>query len=181
MAINTNNWKRSHTFNGGYSSYLDGKWHKYQGLDGCLDEIRDLVEDAYAYAEQVTKENEDLRDLHWENEKLKEMKAELDEAREERYCGFPMTKQQRQACRDWEDQHWTNQHAAPDTKSRLAKMGAIGGSFYYKFVPTSIGTSGCIVCSSCMEKARRNCGDNRDRLRELIKEYDAEFQFQEIG
>lgn len=29
MAINTNDWKRSRTFNGGYSSYLDGKWHEY--------------------------------------------------------------------------------------------------------------------------------------------------------
>lgn len=175
------NWKRSNTFKGGFSSYLDGKYHDYQGLEGCLGEIKDLVEDAFAFAERKAEENEELKNLHWENEKLQEMKEELEKAKEDYYRGFPISKEQAQACRDWEDQHWTNQHAAPDTQSRLAKMGAIGGSFYYKFVPTSIGVSGCIVCSSCMEKARRNCGDNRKRLRELIKEYDAEFQFQEIG
>lgn len=108
------------------------------------------------------------------------MKADRDLMEADYHRGFPITEQEQKAIREWEDQHWTNQHNAPDNKSRLAKMGAIGGSFYYKFVPTSIGTSGAICCSACMEKARRNSGDNRDRLRELIKEYDAEYEFQDF-
>ena len=52
MAFKTVEWKRSNTFRGGFSSYLDGKFHTYQGLEKCLDEIKDLVEDAYAYAER---------------------------------------------------------------------------------------------------------------------------------
>lgn len=181
MAFKTVEWKRSNTFRGGFSSYLDGKFHTYQGLEKCLDEIKDLVEDAYAYAERKEEENQELKDLHWESDLLKKMKADHDLMEADYYRGFPITEHQQKAIQEWEDQHWTNQHAAPDNKSRLAKMGAIGGSFYYKFVPTSIGISGCICCSSCMERARRNSGDNRDRLAELIKEYDAEYEFQKIG
>lgn len=181
MANNLSFWKRNNTFKGGYSSYLDGKYHQFQGLDKCLDEIRYLVEDAYAYAEQTAQENEQLKDLHWENELLKEMKADRDLMEANYHRGFPITEHQEKAIQEWEENHWTTQHNAPDNKTRLAKMGAIGGSFYYNFVPTSIGTSGTICCAACMEKARRNSGDNRDRMNELIKEYDAEFEFQEIG
>lgn len=181
MSKSVTNLKRTRTFRGGFSSYLDGKYHTYQGLENCLNEIRDLVEDAYAFAERKEEENQELKDLHWENEMLKKMKADRDLMEADYYRGFPITEKQSEAIREWEDNHWTTQHNAPDTISRINKMGAIGGSFYYKFVPTSIGTSGCICCSSCIKKARRNCGDNRDRYRELLKKYDAEFEFQEIG
>ena len=178
--FNFADWKRSQVFRGGFSSYLDGKYHDYQGLDNCLTEIKNLVEDVFVFAERQAEENEALKDLHWENEELKKMKADRDLMEADYHRGFPITEQEQKAIRKWEDQHWTNQHNAPDNESRLAKMGAIGGSFYYKFVPTSIGTSGAICCSACMEKARRDSGNNRDRFRELIKEYDAEYEFQDF-
>jgi len=109
------------------------------------------------------------------------MKSDRDLMEADYHRGFPITEQEQKAIREWEEQHWTNQHNAPDLESRLRKQGAIGGNFHYKFVPTSIGVSGCICCTSCMNKAYMNCGNNRDRLKELIKEYDAEFEFQEIG
>ena len=176
-----NKWKRSNIFRGGFSSYLDGKWHEYQGLDRSIDEIRDLVEDAFCYAERMAEENQELKDLHWENEQLQEMQKRIDYLETSQRHGFPIDEDQYKAIRAWEEQHWTSQHNAPDLESRLRKQGAIGGSFHYKFIPTSIGVSGCICCSACMRKALMNSGGNRDRERELIKEYDAEFEFQEIG
>lgn len=140
-----------------------------------------MVEDAFAFAERKAEENEELKDLHWENELLKKMKADRDLMEADYYRGFPITKQEQKAIKEWEDQHWTNQHNAPTLDARLAKQGVSGGSFYYKFVPTSIGTSGTICCSACMERARRDSGNNRNRFRKLIKEYDAEFEFQELG
>lgn len=174
-------WKRRQVFRGGYSSFLDGKYHNYQGLDNCLTEIRELVEDVFTFAERQAEENEELKDLHWENDLLKEMKQKYDDMKEDYFRGFPISKEQKNAIEKWKDQHWTNQHNAPDLKSRMSKIGVSGGNFYYNFVPTSIGTSGTICCSACMEKARRDSGNNRDRFRELIKEYDAEYEFQELG
>jgi len=173
-------FKRNTTYKGGYSSYLDGAFHQYQGLDKCFDEIRDTVEGVFAFAERVQQENEELKDLHWENQEIQNLQKQLENEKEKNYYGFPISKSENEAITEWQDQHWTNQHNAPDLKTRLRKQGAIGGSFTYEFVPTSIGTVGTIVCPACREKARRNCGDDRERYRELLKEYDAEFEFQSI-
>ena len=181
MVVKNADWKRRMTYQGGYSSYLDGKFHDYQGLDNCMNEIRDLVEGVFCYAERLEKENEDLKDLHWENDLLKKMKADRDLMEADYYRGFPITESEQKAIREWEDKHWTEQHNAPDTKSRLSKMGAAGGNFHYRFTPTSIGTVGTICCTACQNKARRNSGENRDRYAELIKEYDAEFTFQDLS
>ena len=173
-------WKRKMTYQGGYSSYLDGKFHTYQGLDNCLSEVRDLVEEVFCYAERLEKENEDLKDLHWENDLLKKMKADRDLMEADYHRGFPITEQEKKAICDWEDKHWANQHNAPTLDARLSKQGAIGGSFHYRFTPTSIGTVGTICCTACQNKARRNSGENLERYKQLIEEYDAEFTFQNL-
>lgn len=172
------NYKRSMAYKGGYSSYLDGTFHKYQGLDKCLDEIKDTVESVFAYAEKLKEENEELKNLHWENEELQRLQRELETEKAKNYYGFSISKGEHEEIEKWKDQHWTNQHNAPDLATRLKKQGAIGGAFTYEFIPTSIGTAVTIVCPACREKARRNCGDNRERYKELLKEYDAEFEFQ---
>ena len=174
------NYKRNTTYKGGYSSYLDGTFHHYQGLDKCLDEIRDTVEGVFAFAERVQQENEELKDLHWENQEIQNLQKKLETEKAKYNYGFPISEYGNKKIMEWQDQHWTNQHNAPDLKTRLRKQGAIGGSFTYEFIPTSIGTIGTIVCPACREKARRNCGDNRERYRELLKEYDAEFEFQNL-
>ena len=176
--MNIVNYKRNTAYKGGYSSYLDGTFHKYQGLDKCLDEIRDTVEGVFAFAEQLQQENEELKDLHWENQEIHKLQEQLENEKTKYEYGFPISEACHKKIMDWQDQHWTNQHNAPDLDTRLRKQGAIGGSFTYEFIPTSIGTVGTIVCPACREKARRNCGDNRERYRELLKEYDAEFEFQ---
>lgn len=72
-------------------------------------------------------------------------------------------------------------------------MGAIGGSFRYEFVPTSIGTVGRCICNSCKHKARKNAEEivNKNdfsskgeyekalntKIQHLEKKYDAEFIF----
>lgn len=145
-----------------------------------MNEIRDLVEGVFVYAENLEKENEELKDLHWENDMLKKMKADRDLMEADYYRGFPITEKEAESIKKWEDKHWTEQHAAPNLETRLKKQGAIGGSYHYEFTPTSIGTIGAICCTSCQNKARQNAGDNRERYRELLKEYDAEFVFQNI-
>ena len=91
-----------------------------------------------------------------------------------------MTKEQHDACYEWEKKHEAEQHNAKTLEMRLRRHGAIGGGYYYKFVPTSIGVTGTYCCSQCINKARRNCGDNYDRYKELVKEYDAEYEFQDL-
>ena len=169
-------WKKDMVYQGGYSAYLDGQFHTYQGLDKCLDEIRDLVGDVFCHAEKIEKENADLKDLHWENAMLKRMKADRDLMEADYNRGFPITESEKEAIEKWIKNHCDTQHK---DYNKLSKMALTGGNFYYKFIPTSLGTFGVICCSTCLERARRNSKDSGEYCRDLIKEYDAEFAFQE--
>lgn len=190
---NLSGWKRNHVLNGGYSSYLDGKFHTYQGLDKCLDEIREQMIETLDSYERIAAENEHLKDEHWKDEQMAKMREETERMKDDYYRGFPISKAESEAISAWKDQHWTVQHQAPTNEARLRKMGAIGGSYSYHFVPTSIGTAGSCRCNACYNKALRQAykeleearaADSRfdfhGRMRQLCEEYDAEFDFQSL-
>ena len=170
----------SDIYKGGYSISVNGKWREIHGLNNCIDEINFIVDDLVEQVENLKEENKELKDEHYKDETIQKLEKEKRELQDQLYRTFSISKSENEAITEWKNQHWTNQHNAPDLTTRLRKQGAIGGSFTYEFVPTSIGTVGTIVCSACREKARRNCGNNRERYKELLKEYDAEFEFQNL-
>lgn len=176
--------------NGEYSSYLNGKYHEFQGYEKCLEELGYTMQKVLDYAEKVEEENKRLNDEHWKDDRLQEMKKKFDQMFDDYRRGFPITEEQKKAIGEWEDQHWEKKHNAPDLLSKLDKQGAIGGAFSYHFVPTSIGTSGVCRCDSCYRKMLRELGNEseyksygvyRNEKEKLVKNYDCEFEFQEIG
>jgi len=179
---------------GSYSTYRDGKFISVGTIDEVCDQIKEMVMSARESRDHAISELASLKEEKWKDNELQAMKTKLDQMKEDYWRGFPISAEEAAAIRSWEDKHWTNQHQAPTTEKRLAKMGAIGGSFSYEFIPTSIGTSGLICCNTCRNKARAKAyeelytiaKDNpkfrlADRIRELEKEYDAVFQFQELS
>ena len=62
-----NSWKSNKILNGKYSSYLNGKYHDFQGLYNSLEEIKKLVEETLEYAESVEEKNKELLDEHWKD------------------------------------------------------------------------------------------------------------------
>ena len=131
--------------------------------------------------EAINKELTDLRSENWKDETLQDMKTQLEEMRSDYYRGFPISKSEYDAIQKWKDNHYNTQHNAKTNLQRLEMGGAIGGTFHYEFVPTSIGTSGSCVCGVCKNKAMREANGDRNKYRELLKKYDAQFEFQEIG
>lgn len=182
------NWKSDRILNGNYSSYLNGKFHEFNGLIASLDEIKKQVENTLDYAASVEDKNKELEDEHWKDKKLAEMKEKYSQLESEYHGGFPISEWQRKAIREWEDQHWTKRHNAPDNLTRIRKSGAIGGSFEYRFVPTSIGTVGKICCQACMRKVdaelrqyeNLSIADYRKKKDEIKEKYDSEFVFQDL-
>ena len=183
-------WKANLLRKGKYSSYLNGKYHEFQGYERCLEEVAHSMQEVLDYAEKVEQKNKELEDEHWIDERLRSMKERYDKMSADYWRGFPISEEQKKAIDEWQDQHWTKQHNAPDTLSRLYKQGAIGGSFSYRFVPTSIGTSGVCRCDSCYRRMLNELGsekDYKDGYREymdlketLIEKYDCEFEFQKM-
>ena len=172
-----------------YTSFKNGNIIHVGSVDDICNSIRERIESAEDAAERAQEQMREMRDEKWKDKELQAMKEQLDAVRERLRCGFGISKDETNAINAWKDQHWTNRHNAPDTNTRMRQQGAIGGSFEYKFVPTSIGTAGSVCCATCMEKARREAykicetdETNRywDVLQKCIKKYDAEFEFQEL-
>ena len=49
-------------------------------------------------------------------------------------------------------EEYAEKHGLKTSEERLRAGGAIGGTWTYKFVPTSIGTIGTCICGKCQEE-----------------------------
>lgn len=183
--------------NGRYMTYTeDGKLMEVPSIDEICDAIKIRVRQAEEREESAVKAMEELREEKWKDNQLQQMKNELEMLRKDYYRGFPISEQGQNNINNWQDNHWITQHNAPNLETRLNLMGAIGGSFKYEFIPTSIGIIGRCICSSCKNKARKNAEEivnkndfssTRDyekalktKIQHLEKKYDAEYTFQDI-
>lgn len=169
--------------------YKNGNFQEIVDVDTICNSIKELVDSADRRAQRANTELEKLLNEKWKDEELQEMKAKLAEMKASYYQGFPISDSEDEAIKNWKDQHYTNQHNAPDMTSRIQMQGVSGGLFTYIFLPTSIGTSGTCRCNSCYKKAQFNTGypeeyvtinDYYKELEYNIKKYDAEFEFQHI-
>lgn len=126
-----------------------------ENLCSKIQEIDDGKDRRIKYLE---KENKELKDEHYKNSEMQIMKEQLDRMRKDYYRGFPISDKEDDAIKEWCNKHDVEAHGLNTLDKKLKAGGCIGGRYSYKFVPTSIGVSGSIVCS---------CG--------------ASFEFQEIG
>ena len=142
----------------GYSTYYDGEYIDVADLEECLKSIRCRNEDNERRIEYLKEENRKLREEYDKDEEIQRMKLELDKMSEDYYRGFPIAETEQDSIKKWKKKHDEDVHGLMTNKMRLKAEGCCGGRYIYKFIPTSIGISGKIVC---------NCG--------------AEFEFKEIG
>ena len=177
-------WKSKALKEGHYTGYLNSKWHQFQGYEICLEELANCIQETLDYAEQQEKINEELRDENWKDEQLQAMKTKYDKMEAAYRRGFPISEEQAEKISEWKEKHVENHHGG------VLHGGAIGGSWEYHFIPTSIGVCGTVYCSSCREKMKRELGRPEDYKggyaeygvvqSELSKKYDCEFEFEEI-
>ena len=117
-------------------------------IDGLLDEIREV---ANAYERNLTylaRENKKLRDEHYKDAEMADMKRQLANLEEAYYRGFPLTEEQERKINEWKKKHDAEQHNNPQ-----GYHGVSGGGFAYIFYPTAIGTPIKCRCNICHERA----------------------------
>lgn len=178
---------------GRYGTYRDGKFIEVGTIDEVCAQLKEMVMSAREDRDRARAELQAMSDEKWKDTQLQEMKQRLQSMQDDYYGGFPISTSEHKAITDWKDQHWTNQHMAPTLELRIKQSGVSGGQFFYEFHPTAIGTAGSIICSRCLNKARRQfyqemfaaeaSGEKFDphaRWGELLKEYDVEFEFQSL-
>ena len=113
-----------------------------------LDNFYQQVKKDYDYYEKriakLEEENQKLKDEKWKDNQLQEMKKQLDIAQKDCLRGFPISEDQHEKIKQWIQKHEEEAHSST---LNLPRGGAIGGSYIYSFIPTSIGVFGTIKCS----------------------------------
>lgn len=142
-----------------YSKYdvESGKITRVYDLEKCLRAIRVRNQDNENRIKYLEEENKKLKDSHYKDDELKEMKSRLEKMQKNYYRGFPISEEEEKAIESWKKEHAAEVHGLKTADERMMAGGCIGGIYKYEFIPTSIGVSGKIKCS---------CG--------------AEFEFQKI-
>ena len=127
-------------------------------VENSFNSIQKYIETLEIQNQHLLEENKKLKNEHYKDEKLSEMKSRLDKMEKEYYRGFPISEEENDRIKSWMNKHDEEVHNAHTLSEKLRLGGCCGGRYSYHFIPTSIGTVGTIKCS---------CG--------------AEFTFQEIG
>ena len=102
-------------------------------LDESLDSIKTRFEELIQANQSLFGQLQELKQEKWADERLIETKDKLKTMSEEYYRGFPISAETGSRINEWKKNH---RHDG----------GAIGGTFTYEFIPTSIGTIGTIKC-----------------------------------
>lgn len=143
---------------------VNGALRQVHDSDDALESIRIEYESKVDTIPRLSEANKKLKDEAYKDNELSAMKKELSDAKkrfqeqlEDYDRGFPISAEENEKIEAWKKQHLSEAHGSKTSVERLAFGGAIGGTFKYEFVPTSLGVIGSVKCS---------CG--------------AEFTFQEI-
>ena len=116
-----------------------------------LDAIKREFDSQNARIIYLQNQNKKLKEEHYKDTELQKMKEELERVRADMYRGFPISAEQEQRIKEWQDKHDAEVHGLKTLKERVHAGGCIGGRYSYEFVSTSIGVIGTAKCN-CGEK-----------------------------
>lgn len=101
---------------------------KQKTIDYLREELKKVKDEAYALDEMA------------------KMKEELEEAKADCRRGFPISESEWESIRAWQEKHEVEAHGLDTLDKKIKAGGAIGGTYTYRFIPTSIGTIGICRC-----------------------------------
>lgn len=117
-----------------------------------LDQISTEVDIKDTHIKLLQDENKRLKDNNYKDIDLLKLKSELEKAKKDLYRGFPITEKEMDKIKDWKKKHEENVHGLKTLEDRLKAHGCCGGTYEYRFIPTSIGVCAEVVCSRCGDK-----------------------------
>lgn len=163
---------------------IDLETHKMirvEDLDTVCDNLKAIFDEQKSTNDRLHKRLDEITDEKWKDKELQGMKAKMEKYYHEAQLGFSMTDDDQSRIQEWKNKHMAEQHNVKTFEDRLHWGGSVGGNFLYEFCPTSIGTIGTCICGNCRTKAFARSDGDYQRYKELLREYDAEFEFQELS
>lgn len=148
-------------------------------IDEHLNIIKNNIMRRDETIDSLIEENKRLKDEHYKDEELAEMKKQLKTARSKLYLGFGITERESASIAQWKKNHELLAHSNPKQHH-----GAAGGGYTYQFYPTSIGDFGKIICDTCASRARQiavvDGKYDPDKYHETMNNWNAWFNFSEL-
>lgn len=120
-----------------------------QELYNMLDAIKETLEAREDVEQNLRKALAKARDEAYASDEMQQMKADLEKARGDLYRGFGISEAEMEKISKWQKEHEAEVHNLKTLKQRAFAGGAIGGSYTYEFIPTSIGVVGTCKCNRC--------------------------------
>lgn len=122
-------------------------------VQDAVDFIMDECKNKDILIDRLVKENKRLTDEYSKDEEIQKMNQQLYNMREDLRRGFPITMIENERIKKWKNEHEGKVHGITKSSKKMRYSGTIGGSYTYKFTPTSIGVFGIVECS---------CGEHFD-------------------
>ena len=138
-------------------AFRNGVFTDIKDIEDICQDLKALVEDLQDEKQYLQDELDTISSEKWRDEELQKLKEERDRIRQDSYRGFPISEKEMKAIKEWQYNHDVEQHGLLTETDRLRSKGAIGGSYAFDFVGTSIGTFGSCYCSACRSKAIKYC------------------------
>lgn len=121
-------------------------------IDELLQKIKNAFDEKNKKIKVLKNEIYELKDSNYRDKELSKLKAELDNAREDLYRGFSITEDDINRINEWKRKHEEEAHGLKTMEDRQMAQGCMGGVYEFRFIPTSIGIIGEVICSRCGEK-----------------------------
>ena len=141
-----------------------------------IDMLTDYIESNKRTTEKARKELAEFK----KDEEIQYWKNLYEEERSANRHGFAITDEEYEAVAEWQRKHDADVHCLYKAHERAHAGGAIGGRYFYKFVPTSIGVVGTCVCGSCHRIATSDAEGDIDKYGDILKRLGGSFTFQEL-
>lgn len=136
-----------------YSTHdKDGKFIKVHTVEDCVKSILTRHERNVNQIARLEEEIKRLKSETYKDEELQKASEKVRKIEEDYYRGFPISNEENLKIEEWKNEHDSFVHSLLNINSKLQAGGCIGGRYSYEFLPTSIGTIGCIKCSKCGER-----------------------------
>lgn len=148
-----------------------------QWVEMAIDFINDAEEEKQEAKEKVRKYEEEIN----ADTRVQEIKTKWEDYTKRMRYGFQVTPQEHENILAWQNRHDKERHNLVTNMQKVRAGGCIGGRYHYEFHPTSIGTAGSCICGRCQNQAFADSMGDINKYRELLKEYDAEFEFADLG
>lgn len=121
-------------------------------IDKLLNQIKNECTRKDKEIDSLREENKKLKASTYKDSELKNIKAELDKARNDLRRGFSISEEDKRKIDEWKIKHEEEVHRLKTMEDRQKAQGCVGGVYEFRFIPTTIGIIGQVICSRCGEE-----------------------------